>query len=306
LDLEEQLDMESWKNSVLLESVLKALYNVASQRTSISMANETIGSSIKTMENKYDFLKFVNTGGTKSISQSDFAVSVSPEINTVSPKRIGKAIEALIRVVYNDLGNEAGLYFIKEFKEHTGEQITRMINKLDVDLDQIQLEQHYTFRRQERKKQIQKMASTGRLGSKQPDNLLGYTWDSVSSWRHEPGNKYFTLYDKQGKIIDRLNLDEIIRNYVEKLSGYIDVDPYEIERETQLYEKEYKLLKMMLERDMDTETAQHMLNVSRNELNNMIKKLSEMEMLQFVSFDTIEITETGIGFINKKEKDKEK
>jgi hypothetical protein len=298
--------MESWKNSILLESVLKALHTVASRRTSTRMADETIGSSIKTLENKYDFLKFVNTGGTKSISQSDFAVSVSPEINTVSPKRIGKAIEALIRVVYNDLGNEAGLYFIKEFKEHTGEQITRMINKLDVDLDQIQLEQHYTFRRQERKKQIQKMASTGRLGSKQPDNLLGYTWDSVSSWRHEPGNKYCTLYDKQGKIIDRLNLDKIIQNYVEKLSGYIDVDPYEIERETQLYEKEYKLLKMMLERDMDTETAQHMLNVSRNELNNMIKKLSEMEMLQFVSFDTIEITETGIGFINKKEKDKEK
>jgi DNA-binding protein Fis len=297
--------MKNGKNSILLESVLKSLYTIASRRTSIRMANETIGSSIKTLENKYDFLKFVNTGRTKSISQSDFAVSVSPEINTVSPKGIGKAIEALIRVVYNDLGNEAGLYFITEFKEHTGEQITRMINKLDVDLDQIQLEQHYAFRRQERKKQIQKMASTGRLGSKQPDNLLGYTWDSVSSWRHEPGNKYCTLYDKQGKIIDRLNLDQIIQNYVEKLSGYIDVDTYEIERETELYEKEYKLLKMMLERDMDTETAQHMLNVSRNELNNMIKKLSEMEMLQFISFDTIEITETGIGFINKKEKDKE-
>jgi len=298
--------MDSWKNSILLESVLKAVYTVASRRTSIRMADETIGSSIKTLENKYDFLKYVNIGVIKNISQKGFEVSVSPEINTVSPKRIGKAIEALIRMVYNDLGNEVGLYFITEFKEHTGKQITRMINKLDVDLDQVQLEQHYAFRRQERKKQIQKMASTGRLGSKQPDNLLGYTWDSVSSWRHEPGNKYCTLYDKEGKIIDRLNLDQIIQNYVEKLSGYIDVDPYEIERETQLYEKEYKLLKMMLERDMDTETAQHMLNVSRNELNNMIKKLSEMEMLQFVSFDTIEITETGIGFINKKEKDKEK
>ena len=31
-----------------------------------------------------------------------------------------------------------------------------------------------------------------------------------------------------------------------------------------------------------------------------------MEMIQYASFDTIEITETGIGFINKKEKDKEK
>jgi len=298
--------MESWKNSILLESVLKALHTVASRRTSICMANETIGSSIKTLQNKYNFLKYVNTGGTKSISQNGFEVSVSPEINTVNPELIGKAIEALIRMVYSDVENEAGLFFIKEFKEHTGEQLTRIINNLDVDFDQIQLEQHYAFRRQEYKKQIQKMASTGRLDSKQPDNLLGYTWDSVSSWRHEPGNKYCTLYDKEGKVIDRLNLDRIIQNHIEKLSGYIYADVAEIEGETQLYEKEYKLLKMMLERDMDTETAQHMLNISRNEFNNMIKKLSDMEMLQFVSFDTIEITETGISFIYKKEKDKEK
>ena len=135
--------MDNWKNSVVLESVLKALHTVASRRTSIRMADETIGSSIKTLENKYDFLKYVNTGGTKSISQGGFAVSVSPEINTVSPERIGKALEALIRVVYNDVGNEAGLYFITELKEHSGEQITRMINTLDVDLDQVQLEQHH-------------------------------------------------------------------------------------------------------------------------------------------------------------------
>jgi hypothetical protein len=300
------LNLDNWKNSVLLESVLKALHTVASRRTSIRMADEAIGASIKTLENKYDFFKYINTGGKKGISQSGFAVSVSPDINTVSPERVGKAIEALIRVVYNDVGNEAGLYFITELKEHTGENITKMINNLDVDLDQVQLEQHYAFRRQERKNKIQKMASTGRLSSKQPDNLLGYTWDSVSSWRHDPNSKYCTLYDKEGKVIDRLNLDRIIQNYVEKLSGYIDVDPREIERESQLYEKEYKLLKLMLERDMDAETAQHMLNVSRDDLNNMIKKLSEMEMLQFVSFDTIEITETGIGYISRKEKDKEK
>jgi len=298
--------MKNWKNSILLESILKALHTIASRYTSNRMADETIGSSIKTLENKYDFLKYVNIGGTKNILQNGFEVSVSPEINTVSPEQIGKAIEALIRMVYNDVRNEVGLYFITELKENAGEQITRMINNLNVDLDQVQLEQHYAFRRQKLKKQIQKMASTGQLDRKQPENLLGYSWDNVSSWRHEPGNKYCTLYDKQGKVIDRLNLDRIIQNHVEKLSEYIDADPREIEQETQLYENEYKLLEMMLERDMDTETAQHMLNISRNELNNMIKKLSEMEMLQYVSFDTIEITETGISYINKKDKDKEK
>ena len=69
-----------------------------------------------------------------------------------------------------------------------------------------------------------------------------------------------------------------------------------------LYQKEYKLLKMMHERDMDIETVQYRLNVSRNELTNMIKKLSEMAMIQFISFVTIDITETGIDFINKKRK----
>jgi len=276
--------MQNWKNSVLLESVLKALYTVASRRTSVRSAGEAIGSSIKTLENKYDFLKFVDAN-TKDISQGGFAINVSSEVNHIDSSQVGKAIESLIRVVYNDIGTEAGLYFISELKEHTGDEISKMISTMNVDLDQVQLEQHYAYRRSDRKKKIEKMARTGMLDSKKPDNLLGYTWDSISSWRHAPGSKYCTLYNKEGKIIDRINLDHIIKNYVEKLSGYIDVDPSEVEREAAIYEKEYALLKLMLERDMDAETAQHMLGISTEELNNMIKKLSEMEMLQFVSFD---------------------
>jgi len=292
--------MESWRNSVLLESVLKALHTVASRRTSLKTAQETIGASIKTLEKKYNFLKYINMG-KKNILQDGFALSISPEIESINKERLGKAIEALIRVVYNDVGNEAGLYFITELKENTDRNITTMIQDLDVDLNQIQLEQHYAFRRRERKKKIEEMTRTGKLDSKKPENLLGYTWNSISHWRHDPNSKYCTLYDKEGRVVDRLNLDHIIRNYVEKLSGYVDVDPREVERETKIYEKEYELLKLMLERDMDADTAQHKLDVSREELNDMIRKLSEMEMLQYVSFDTLEITETGIGYISRKE-----
>jgi len=296
--------MESWKNSVLLESVLKALHTVASRRTSLKTAQETIGASIKTLEKKYNFLKYINMG-KKNIPSDGFALSISPEIESINKERLGKAIESLIRVVYNDVGNEAGLYFITELKENTDKNITTMIQDLDVDLNQIQLEQHYAFRRRERKKKIEEMARTGKLDSKKPENLLGYTWNNISHWRHEPNSKYCTLYDKEGRVVDRLNLDHIIRNYVEKLSGYVDVDPQEVERETKIYEKEYELLKLMLERDMDADTAQHRLKVSREELNNMICKLSEMEMLQYVSFDTLEITETGIGYISRKEEGKD-
>jgi len=45
-----------------------------------------------------------------------------------------------------------------------------------------------------------------------------------------------------------------------------------------------------------------MLHISQEELNNIIRKLSQMEMLQYASHDTIELTDVGVGYISKKEK----
>jgi hypothetical protein len=295
--------MEQVKNSILLKTVIMALYNVASRRTSIKFADEAIGATIKTLESKYDFMRHV-TISPQNTSEG-FAINVSSDIDNIPPARVGKAIEALIRIIYNDMNSEAGLYFITELKEQAGEDITRSIMNREVDLDQVQLEQHYAYRRRERKKAIAEGARTGAPGLGQ-ENILGYTWGEVSSWKHEPGSKYCTLYGKEGQILDRLNLDRIIENYVERLSTYIDVDPHEIEKETRIYEKEYELLKLMLERDMDADTAMHVLKISREELNNMIRKLSQMEMVQHVSYDTIELTDVGVGYLSKKEKQKEK
>lgn len=292
--------MENTNNSVLIKYIVNALYNVASRRTTSKFADETIGSSIKTLERKYDFFKFV-TINPKDVTEGGYAITVSEDINLVNPSEIGKAVESLIRVVYNDLSSDAGLYFVSELKEYANQDILIKINELNIDHDQVQLEQHYAYRRMERKKKIAEAAKSDKtVGPK--ENLLGYSWGEVSSWKHEPDSKFCTLYDKQGKVIDRLNIDRIIQNYVEKLSGITDIDIRDIKKQTIIYQKEYDLLKLMLKRDMDAETAMHMLKISKDELSNMIKKLSEMEMLQFVNFDTLEITETGISYLNKKEK----
>jgi hypothetical protein len=288
--------MENIRNSVILEAVLKAVYNVASRRTSSKLADEALGSTIKNLEIKFDFLKYVR------INQVDFSndaisISISPEVDSLRPELVGKAIEALIRVVYNDMSDEAGLYFVSELKEQAGEEVTKMIRDCEVDLDQVQFEQHYAYRRKERKKEISDATRIGRP----TQNLIGYDWGNVSYWRHEAGSKYCTLFDKQGHVLDRLNLDRIIQNYVERLSGYIDVDPREIEKEVSLYEKEYALLKLLLERDMDADTAMHVLKISRQDLNNIIRKLSQMEMLQYVDYNTIELTNIGVGFLSKKD-----
>lgn len=289
--------MEQLKNSVLLRSVLTAIYNVASRRTSSKTADEAIGSTIKTLERKYDFLRHVNFD-QKDVTTGDFAISFRENIDDVNPAIVGRALEALIRVVYNDIGSEAGLYFITELKQLAGDEVTRAFMDHEIDLDQVQLEQHYAYNRQERKRAI----AEGTRRGERPENLVGYDWGEVSHWKHESGSKFCTLYDKEGNVLDRLNLDRIIQNYVERLSGYVDVDPRDIEKQASIYEKEYELLKLLLEKDMDADTAMHMLHISQEELNNMIRKLSQMEMLQYISHDTIELTDIGVGYISKKEK----
>ena len=54
----------------------------------------------------------------------------------------------------------------------------------------------------------------------------------------------------------------------------------------------------MFERDMDAETAMREVGLSREELNEIINKLSEMEMLQYVSYNTVELTDAGISYIS--------
>jgi len=288
------------KNSVLLNYVIKSIYEVASRRTSSNFADETIGSSIRTLEGKYDFLKHVKIT-SKDFSGGGLVINVSNDVNDVYPTLVGKAIEAIIRVVYNDLNEEAGLYFISELKQIAGDEITRGIMERNVDLEQVQMEQHYAHRRRDRKKAIQKAIENGENEIRQPDNLLGYTWSNVSKWKTEQGGKFCILYDKNGKVLDRLSLDRIIQNYVEKLSSFVDIDPKEVEKQTRIYEKEYNLLKLMLERDMDAEVAMRELNISMEELNDIIKKLSSMEILHYVDHQTIELTEVGVSYISKKD-----
>ena len=289
--------MERMNNASLLRSALKAIYAVASRRTSAKFAEETLGSTIRALETKYDFLQYVRIEKDHA-SAKELAIHVSDQIDTVHPSRIGKAIEAIIRVVYNDLNEQAGLYFITELKEFTGEKIAKEISDCNIDLDQVQVEQHYAYRRRKKKESIAKGLKDG----EQTENLIGYTWNKVGKWSHEAGSKFCTLYDKEGKVLDRLDLDKIIQNYVECLSGYEEKDPQNIEKETRIYEKEYNLLKLMLEQDMDAETAMQMLRISEKELNEMIRKLSSMEMLHYVDYNTIELTDMGVNYIAEKEK----
>ncbi len=282
-------------NSYVLRQILLSLYHVAGRRTTNSFAAKVIGSIIKTLHQKYPFLKYV-TINDRGLLIEDEVIAISPEINSIVKKEVGKAVEAIVRIVYMDIIGKAGLFFISEIKKRAGDELITKLREYGVDLATLQIEQHYLYRSRERKK---------RKAGKKPYgdvSLLGYTWNNVSSWKYDPSKKVCVLYNEEGEVLDNLHLENIIEGYVKNLSDGPEEIPEDLEEKFDLKEKEYELLKMLHTRDMDSDTAIHTLHVSKDEFESMVTRLLQHELLQYSSFNVIELTEIGISYISKREK----
>jgi hypothetical protein len=291
--------MIEMKNSEVLGGILRAVYTVASRRTTHSFAATVLGAIIKTLEQNYDFLKYVHIENLE-VANKDEMISISPEIDLVVRSNIGKSIEAIIRIVYMDLVGKTGLFFMKELKQQAGERIIAELKNYGVDLALLQTEQQYLHRQNRRKKQNAHTITKGDTAKHRDDvSLLGYTWKNVGSWKYDPLQKTCVLYSKEGKELDRLNLDTIIENYVTNLTEEVEELPNEYVDEINLTDKEFELLKMLYSRDMDAETATVLLHISKREFEIIIRRLLHHELLHYVSFNEIELTEEGINYLTK-------
>jgi len=293
--------MTEIKNSEVIGGILRTLYMVASRRTSQTFAATVIGAIIKTLEQNYEFLKYINIENPE-YTNSEIVINISNEIDTVEPTRIGTAVEAIIRIVYMDLVGKTGLFFMKELKEQAGDQIISELRNFGVDLALLQTEQRYMHRQHRKRKQQAHMRKIGEGNEHRDDvSLLGYSWKNVGSWQYDPLQKTCVLYSKEGRELDRLNLDTIIESYVTNLTDEYEDPSGEYEEDVMLTDKEIELLKMLHSRDMDAEVASVVLHVSKIEFENIVKKLLQNELLHYVSYNEIELTEEGIRFLSEKE-----
>ena len=290
--------MSKLKNSELLEGILKALYTTAGRRTTQSFAIAVLGAITKTLEQRYDFLKNVifHTEG-----RVEDVVIIDSKVNSVNPGVIGKTIEIIVQIVYMDLKEKAGLYFIKELMRNAGEDVISDLREIGVDLELLQLQQHYLYKRQSK--------ATG-LGKKQDqlDNvsLLGYSWEKVSTWKYDTDNKMCIIYSKNGKELDRLNLDTIVKSYIDSITDDSDtkttIEHKEELKKIKLTSKEFDLLKMIQSQDTDFESASVLLRISQNDLNYMVRKLLTLDLLHYISSDEVALTEIGLEYLKKEEK----
>jgi hypothetical protein len=289
--------MGKFTNSYVLGQILRSVYHVAGRRTTQSFAAKVVGSIIKTLEQRYDFLSYITIQDKELITEQE-VIKIDTEIDNINRDQIGKAIEAIVRVVYMDIIGKAGLFFIAELKRRAGEDLISELNNFGVDLASLQIEQHYLYRSRERKKQKHKRKVVGDV------SLLGYTWKNVASWKYDPVHKTCVLYNKNGEVLDNLNLDTIIENYVKNISEETEDVPKELEENVDITDKEFDLLKMLQTRDMDAETAMTLLHIDKNEFDKIVKKLLQQELLQYTSFNVIELTEVGLSYISERDREK--
>ena len=293
--------MSDIKNSEIVRNILKGLFKVAGRRTSQHFVTTVLGAIIRTLENNYDFLKHVRLKDDNV--NVDDVLYISSDIDNVETSVLCKGVEAIVRVVYMDLRGQGGLFFIRELKTHAGENVISTIRENGVDLELMEIEQQY-INRQLVKNHLDndKNLTEEEKKARQDVSLFGYEWDKVSKWEYDPDKKECIIIGNDGKQVDKINLDGVIKNYVGALSdtGIVE-DPSDFGIEIDISEKEYHLLKMMYSDDVDAEEVMTKLDISMEELEKMTRRLLKVEMLQYVSNEEVELTEIGINYLSKKE-----
>ena len=131
--------MPQLENSDVVKHVLQTLISISSRKTTSGHAILTLYESVNQLKDKYSFLKHVEIKDTTFLELED-PITVLSKIDGVGSEKIGKALHDIITTMNNNLGKDAGYYFIKELKNRMGADYISTIEEMGLDLGLMQLE----------------------------------------------------------------------------------------------------------------------------------------------------------------------
>jgi hypothetical protein len=286
------------RNSDLLKSVTMTLLAITSRRSSESLSVLLVDTILKTLKRRYPFLEYVTIQKGQELHNSpEGLIKIDDKIEEVDQAMVARVIESMIRIIVMDLKEKAGLFFVKELRERIGDNYINVLREYQVDFDLMQLEIDYA--REQRKRRAARQL--GAEGLKQePGTVLGYNWESVANWKYD-GN-VCTLYDKNGKVLDKLQLDQIVENHVRAITESQEL-LQETDKVADLTDEHRQLLKILYSKDLDMEEAQYYLKKTQEQIEAMIHDLVDANYLSYVSNDMVGITKKGVNFLLSSEEE---
>lgn len=128
-----KLEIIRIKNSEIIEPTLTVLTELLNKYISEKNAIKTIINSLKKLESRYDFLKYVKIKDTPD-SKGFYTVDIKPEIDNIMPAKMGKAIQSLIEEAGKSTDLKTHRFFVADFKNELGEENLSKIKRMGVNL----------------------------------------------------------------------------------------------------------------------------------------------------------------------------
>ena len=289
--------MTTIQNSLIIKNVIEALFKVAGRRTLNSYALQVVKTVVNKLADTYEFFHGV-TIEDAAYTEGGLRILVDATVEMHESTEIGRGIDSLIRVMYMDMletsGENTGLFFVTELKEHLREDVVEALVGYGIDFEHIQSEQHHLYRGIEKKPFTRRPEQDE---EKKPTKL-DYSWDNVSTWKYD--NNVCFLYDNKGALLDTLQLDLIIEDYIQRLTDF-QQSSSEASSVMRISSKENDFLTLLRDQDINVESALQLLEVSRQKLEVMLHKLVNLEMLEYLSEKEVKITEKGLQYLAEKQ-----
>lgn len=124
--------MIATKNSIIADKVLRTLIGMVSRKSSSHYSLIVMDSLIGKLKSKYSFLEYV-TVNTTSFSSDSEVIIIDSKINSIEPKKVGKAIQELLSCVDEVLGSDRE-YFTSEFKGDLGYSFYMKLENMGVKI----------------------------------------------------------------------------------------------------------------------------------------------------------------------------
>ena len=129
--------MPQIENTELLDRILKSTLSVIGRRTSEPYAKMIVGGILKKLSSKYVFLNLIKIEKDSFKEDSDL-LDIDEKVNNVEFNLIADLITDLMITLANQMGKDAGFYFIKEIKEDIPYNYEIKIKDAGVNLEYIQ------------------------------------------------------------------------------------------------------------------------------------------------------------------------
>ena len=283
------------QNSILMRRVIEGLFAVVGRRTLDSHAIKVIQTVLKKLVPTFGFLENIVVHD-ELFSQEGVRMTIDSRFDSVNRAMVGKAAQALVQVISMDMvktaGEEVGLFFITELKGRLGDEILDDLRDRGVNLDRLQKDNHQLHQ--------MKGPEMKQLSTQEEEELeVPYTWETVNSWKYD--NNVCMLYDNGGKLLDTIQLDLLVEDYVRRVMETEGNETKPIAQAIlQVTEQDDAFLEMLKEKDIDVEYAMTLLHISQQKLQTMIQKLLQLEMLQHISDNEVKLTEKGLQYLLEK------